>query len=203
MTIYEISNDYRALVSLLESMTDPETGETREFTEDEKKFFTEGFNECGENFRSKFDNIYKVYRNFMAQAEVADAEKAALQDEMDRLRKRAKARENEANRIKGLIAYGMEIIKERKIKTDLFSCYWKKNPKSAKENSDFNVEKIPSFVLKKELSGNMIKKSLEDGVLYEKDDPQFKGKLFYKDDTGYETILKGVSYLGSESLVIR
>jgi len=203
MTIYEIGNDYKALLSLLESMTDPETGETREFTEEEKKFFTESFKECGENFKTKFDNIYKVYRNLMAQSEVADAEKASLQSEMDRLRKRAKTRENEANRLKSLIAYAMDVIKERKIKTDLFSCGWQVTQKSVKQDIDYSHYNIPYKYLKGELSAKAIKDAIEKGHLYEKDDPLQKGKLFYQDENGNELFLKGVSYLGGEALVIR
>ena len=166
MTIYEIGNDYRALVVLLESMTDPETGETREFTDEEKKFFTEGFNECGKNFKTKFDNIYKVYRNAMASAEIADAERKAMKDEMDRLSKRAKSFENEANRIAGLIAYGMGIIKERKIKTDLFTCYYKANQKSIKTDITFSHYDIPYKYLKGELSSQSIKDAIANGIIY-------------------------------------
>ena len=177
-SIYEISNDYRALVSLLEGMTD-DNGETREFTDEEKDFFTQGFKECGENFKTKFDSIYKVYCNFKAEADVAETERAAMKAEMERLSKRAKARDNEAGRLKGLIAYAMDIIKMKKIKTDLFSCGYQSTQKSAREDSTFNIDKIPVEYLKRELSSSAIKKAVMEGRLYEKDDPITRGKLFY------------------------
>jgi hypothetical protein len=212
MTIYEISGDYKALEALLNEMTD-ENGETREFTDEEKEFFSQGFEECGENFKTKFDNIYKVYCNFKAQAEIAEAEKNVMKDEMERLRKRANARMNEAGRLKGLIIYAMDILKMKKIKTEIFSAGFQATQKSAKPITGFfNPDNIPAEFLKRELSSSAIKKAVEEGRLYDKYEnyteeekkkhPLDIGKLFYK-ESGIEKVLEGVSYLGGETLVIR
>jgi len=202
MTIYEISNDFKALESLLNEMTD-ENGETREFTDEEKEFFTQGFKECGDNFKTKLDNIYKVYCNFKAQAEIAEAERNVMKEEMERLNKRAKARENEAARLKGLIGYAMDIIHMKKIKTDLFSCGYQATQKSAKPiDGFFKPENIPIKYLKGELSPSAIKEAVKEGKLFESDDPLKRGKLFYLNGNNVVE-LEGVSYLGGETLVIR
>jgi len=202
MTIYEISKDYRALESLLNEMTD-ENGETREFTDEEKEFFSQGFKECGENFKTKFDGIYKVYCNIKAQAKIVEAEKNAMKDEMERLKKRANARTNEARRVKSLIGYAMDVLKMKKIKTDLFSCNYKATKKSAKPiDGFFNPDNIPVEYLKRELSPSAINKAIEEGKMWEKDDPLARGQLFYFEN-GVEKKLEGVNYLGGETLVIR
>jgi len=204
MTIYEITADYKALENLIDGMTDPETGETREFTDEEKSELTKWANEIEGNFEAKFNGIYKVYCNKKAEAEIAEAEKNALKNEMDRLRKRADARLNEAGRLKSLIGYAMDILKMKKLKTGLFSIGYQATKKSARPvEGFFKIDEIPVEFLKRELSPTAINKAIEEGRLYEKTgNPLDKGKLFYRSENG-ERDLKGVSYLGGETLVIR
>jgi len=201
MTIYEITADYKALENLINDMTDPETGETREFTDEEMQELTAWATEIEGNFENKFNNIYKVYCNKKAEADIAEAEKNALKSEIDRLRKRAEARENEAGRIKGLIGYALDKLKLKKYKTALFSIGYQATRKTAKPvEGFFNADLIPPEFLKCELSPTAINKAIEEGRLYEKDDPLSRGKLFDR-ETGEE--LKGVFYGGGETLVIR
>ena len=202
MNVYEIADEYMALVALANELTD-DNGETRDFTDEERSQFTAWADEIEGNFEDKFNGIYKVYCNFKAQAEIAEAERAALKDEMDRLSKRAKARLNEAGRLKGLIAYAMEILKIKKYKTPLFSIGWQATAKSAKPvEGFFNLDLIPTQYLKRELSPSAIKAAVEDGSLYERDGELHRGKLYYMDG-GTEKVLAGVSYLGGETLVVR
>jgi hypothetical protein len=204
MTIYDITKDYKALENLVNEMTDTETGETREFTDEEKMELTAWADEIGCNFENKFNNIYKVYRNKKAESDIAEEEKNTLEAEMDRLRKRAKARINETIRLKGLIGYALDRLKLKKYKTALFSIGYQATRKSAKPvEGFFNPDEIPVEFLKRELSPTAINKAVEEGRLYEKsDNPLNKGKLFYRDENG-EQVLKGVNYSGGETLVIR
>jgi len=204
MTIYEITADYKALENLLDEMTDPETGETRKFTDEEKAELTKWTDEIQGNFEAKFNGIYKVYCNKKAEAEIAIAEKNAMKAEMDRLSKRANARENEAERLKMLIGYAMDKLKMDKLKTGLFSIGYQATKKSAKPvEGIFKPDEIPVEYLKRELSQSSINEAIKEGRLYEKTvDPLDKGKLFYMDENG-EQVLKGVSYLGGKTLVIR
>jgi len=96
-----------------------------------------------------------------------------------------------------------EEVKQRKIKTELFTVYYQETKKSAKPvDSIFNADLIPAEFLKRELSPSAINKAIEEGRLYEKNDnPLDRGKLFDRDRGG--EALKGVFYGGGETLVIR
>jgi hypothetical protein len=202
-SIYSIVSDCKCLEYLIGEETDPETGELREISDEEKTAFLEWINENEQALENKFNGIYKALKNKQAEAKIAEAEKDAMKSEMDRLGKRAKARENEAARIKGLFAYAMEKLKMRKYKTALFTIGWQATKKSAKPiEGFFNIDDIPAEFLKRELSPTAINKAIEEGRLYEKSNPMDKGRLFYRDEKG-EQILKGVSYTGGEALVLR
>jgi len=204
VTIYDIVNDCLALRKLIDEECDPETGEMGEISDEDKATFMAWINEDQKNLETKFDNTYKFYRNLEAEAEIAEAEKAALKGEVDRLSKRAKARINTANRAKWYLGYAMSVLGFKKYETALFSIGFQATQKSVKEvDGFFNPDLIPAEFLKREISPTAVKKALEDGRLYEKkDDPLARGKLFYHGANGEEQ-LKGVSYLGGETLVIR
>lgn len=203
MTIYNVVADFYVLKNLSEeAMTDPETGEVRELTEQENADFLTWINESKDNLETKMNNISKVYSNKKAEIELIEAEIKVLKDEIDRLNKKKKARENEANRIKNLLAYALEKFNFRKFKTFLFTIYYQKTAKSVKTDSLFNLDKIPVDYLRRELSPSAIKKAVDDGQLYESDNPLFRGKLFYRED-GIEKMIEGVSYLAGKSLVVR
>lgn len=203
MTIYNILDDWKALESLVDGMTDPETGETREFTEEEKAGLLAWADETAGNLEAKIDGICKVYRNKRAESEVAGAEKNALGAEIDRLRKREKARLNEADRVKSLIIYAFDRLKLKKYKTNLFTAYFQAVRKTAKPYAGFfDPGDIPAEFLKRELSPSAVENAVKEGRLYEKEEPQHGGKLFYLEN-GEEKYLKGVSYTGGETLVIR
>jgi hypothetical protein len=201
--IYTVVSDCKALERLIKEETDPETGELREISEEEKAAFLEWINEAQDNLENKFNNIYKAFKNKQAEADVAEAERKALKDEIDRLSKRSKARENEANRIKGLFAYALERLNLKKYKTPLFSIGWQAVRETAKEDKGFfDVNKIPVEYLKRELSPTAIYEAVKAGKLFKKDGESNRGKLFYFDNNK-ERILEGVSYLGGQTLVIR
>jgi hypothetical protein len=202
MTIYNIISDIRALESLINSLTDEETGESREVAEEEKQAFLEWINENKANFNGKFDNICRFYKNLRAQADVATTERDMLKAEMDRLSKRAKARENEAERLKGLLWYAFDRLKITKCKTDLFSAGIQNTRKTAKTTSVFNPDEIPTAYLRRELVSSAVSDAVKLGELYEKKGPENITKLFYRDETG-ERELKGIAYIQGTALVIR
>ena len=204
MTIYEVISDCTALNSLLQGETDPETGELRELSAEEVNQFKAWIDETGNNLETKMNNIYKAVSNKRAEAEIAEAERKALKDEIDRLSKRAQAKENEANRIKALFAFALERLGMKKFKTALFSVGWQNTKKCARPaDGVFNPDNIPVEYLKRELSSVAINQAIEEGRLYEKDNPAYRGTLFYIDENATEQVLKGVNYLGGETLVIR
>ena len=161
MTIYQIVGDIRSLNALVESLTDEETGETRELTDEEKKTFLDWIGEQEEAFNAKFDNTCKVYRNLRATADVCTAERDALKAEYDRLSKRAKARQSEADRVKGLIWFSLEALGMQKKKTELFSAGIQNTAASVRVGDSIHPENeianlIPDEFIKKEVAKSKI-----------------------------------------------
>jgi hypothetical protein len=202
MTIYNVISDIEALECLINGLTDEETGESREITEEEKQSFLDWINENRNNFNEKFDNICRFFKNLKAQADVAATERDTLKAEMDRLSKRAKARENEADRLKGLLWFAFDKLKVQKHKTALFSAGIQNTRKTAKTTSIFNPNEIPVEYLKRELALTAINDAVKEGALYEKNGPENITKLFYRSVDG-EQELKGVAYIQGHALVIR
>lgn len=202
MTIYNIISDIKALEGLINGLTDEETGESREVTEEERQAFLEWVNENQANFSEKFDNICRFFKNLKAQADVASAERDTLKAEMDRLSKRASARENEADRLKGLLWFALDSLKMQKFKTGLFSAGVQNTRKTAKPTSVFNPDEIPAGYLRRELAPSVIAEAVKAGDLYEKEGPENVTKLFYRGEAG-EQELKGVAYIQGRTLVIR
>jgi hypothetical protein len=200
---YELGKEYDSLVSIVNELTN-EDGETRELAGQEMEIVSKWFDELADSVEVKINNICKFITNKKSEFKMAKAEKDALKDEYERLGKREKARENEINRLKGLLGFLMDKLGIQKYKTALFSIGYQATRKSAKPvEGFFNPDEIPVEFLKRELSPTAINKAIEEGRLYEKNDnPLNKGKLFYRDENG-EQALKGVSYLGSDTLVIR
>jgi hypothetical protein len=202
MTLYNIVGDIRALIKLAEGAVDEETGEAVPISDDDRKTIAEWFEQSEKDFNGKFDNICKFRKNLQAAAEVAAAERDTLKAEMERLSKRAKATEAKADRMKALILYAFEKMKIKKHKTELFSAGIQATAESAKPTTMFNADLIPSEYLKRELAASKVKEAVQSGKLTRKEGPLDRGKLFYLKD-GEETELKGVAYLGGETLVIR
>jgi hypothetical protein len=203
-TIYSIVGDVKALSSLIESLTDEETGETRELTDEEKTTFAAWVKEESEAFDSKFDRICKFFKNLKANAETVQAERDSLKEEMDRLSKRAKARENEAGRIKDLLWFAFDALGMKKHKTELFSAGIQATAASVKTDSSFDIRAIPDWLYKEpELSAAKIKEGLSAGTLYQKPDdenPLERDKIFVK-ETGES--LPGIRYSQGATLVVR
>lgn len=206
-TMYQIVGDIKTLTALIEDLTDEETGETRELTDEEKQTFAAWVKEESEAFDSKFDKICKFFKNLKATAATAQAERDALKEEMERLSRRAKARENEAGRIKDLLWFAFDALGMKKHKTALFSAGIQATAASVKTDSSFDIAKIPSFLYKDpELSATKIKEKLADGILYQKPDdenPLERDKVFYRDQLGFEQALPGIHYSQGSTLVVR
>jgi len=202
ITIFDVVADCKALKNLIDEQTDEETGEAKELSEQERADFLSWINETEQNLETKFDNLYKVFRNFKAVADIAEAEKNALKAEVERLSKRAKARENDAGRVKGLIEFAMVNLGFKKYKTALFSVGFQATKKWARPvKGFFDPDLIPVEFLTRELSATAIDKAIADGRLYTKEDQY--AQLFYLDKEGEEQTLKNVTYTGSEAMVIR
>lgn len=222
MTIYQIIGDIKALAALIDSLTDEETGSTREITDEEKQSFLAWINEQSESFDAKFDAICKVYRNIRATADVCIAEKDAMKAEMDRLSKRAKAREAEADRVKGLIWFALDALGKQKHKTALFSAGIQNTAASVRVGDSMHPENeianiLPDEFVKREVAKANIVEQIKAGTLYQKPVsskeeevkagthvlPLDEGAVFGKTSEGFEYRLEGVKYLAGKTCVIR
>lgn len=210
LTSYELGQEFNALKSLIDEITDQE----RELSEDDDKFLKEETNRIGGDIKDKINGVCKMIKNLKMEADIIEAEKNALKEEMDRLSKRAKSRANIVSRVKSnVLGYLMDTIGLKKIKTELFSVNYQPTQKTVKPiEGFFNPDLIPVDFLDRAISSTKVKKAIEEGRLYEKyerytegekkKNPLDKGKLFYRDKDG-EQELKHVTYLGGEALYIR
>jgi hypothetical protein len=217
MTIYELGKEYQSWEALVrETMTD-ENGDAKELSNEDKEYLTECFLQIGGDIKQKLINMYYIYRNMEAESNIADAERGVFKAEFDRLGRIAKAKENKAKGIKGLIVFIMDIMKMKEIVTPVFTAKFQSTQKSVKTvDGFFNPDLIPIEFLDREISSSKVKKAVEEGRLYEKykkyknqdgkeveENVMDRGKLFYKDLDGIEQELKYVNYLGGETLFIR
>jgi hypothetical protein len=190
MTMYEITGDIRALKSLIDSLED-EDGNPREPSEEEKKTILDWIGQTETAFYGKADNICKFIKNLMIEADVAEAERKAHKEEMDRLSRTAKARENKAKAVRMILYDAMKALKMQKYKSALFSANIQGTAKSAKMISGKPVP--PEWAKPLELDGAKVKAAVADGSLVEIDN------VFYS-RAGEST---GVAWLGGETIVIR
>jgi hypothetical protein len=213
-TIYQIVGDIKALSSLIEGLEDEETGEIRDLSDEEKETFAAWVKEETEAFDHKFDRICQYYQSLREKAEVCEAERSAHKVEMDRLSRRAKAKENAAKRVKDLLFYAFDALGKKKHETALFSAGIQNTASSVRTSSVFNVDDIPKEYLKpSELSSSAIASGIKSGKLIikpvstKKEDlesgafvsPVEEGQVFT--DQGEK--LAGVFYLPGKNLVIR
>ena len=222
MTLYQIVGDIKALAALADSLTDEETGITRELTEDEKLSFASWIAEESSMFDEKFDNVCKVYKNMRATADVCTAERDSMKAELDRLSKRAKAREAEADRVKGLIWFALDALGKQKHKTALFSAGVQKTGASIRIGDSVNTEEnivkiLPDEFVTREVSKSAIVEKIKSGELYVKPvstsggdilsgefvSPLDEGAVFGKTPEGLEYRLEGIKYLSGKTCIIR
>jgi hypothetical protein len=188
--MYEITDDIRALKSLVDSLED-EDGNPREPSEEEKKTIRDWIGQTEAAFYGKADNICKFVKNLTIEADIAEAERNAHKKEMERLSRTAKARENKAKAVRMILYDAMSFLKMKKYKSALFSVNIQATAKSAKMMSGNPVP--PEWAKPLELDGTKVKAAIEDGSLV-----SIHNVLYNR--AGENT---GISWLGGETVVIR
>lgn len=122
-TLYEITDDIRALEEMIEaSMVDAE-GNPRDPTEEEKFAILDMIAETEEAFRAKAERICKFRADL-----IGDAEKFKAEEE--RLARRRRTKENKAAALKMYLDLAMERIGQDKIEAGVFRLRRQNNPPS-------------------------------------------------------------------------
>lgn len=197
--LYEIGEDLLSLNDLMESLVD-ENGEPREPTEDEMEEMRKWFEVTHEELENKFDNYCKFIKNLKLSSENAESERKNLKEELDRLAKRAKARNNQRHAVQGLLRWNLERLGIKKFKTDLFTANIQNGQKQVTLSSTAKIETIPEEFLKpRELDTVAVKDALKDGVLTQKEGAENYGKVFNRDGEQ----IKGLVVIQGTNFIIR
>jgi predicted RNase H-like nuclease (RuvC/YqgF family) len=177
-----------------------ENGEPREPTEEEMEEMRKWFDVTREELENKFDSYCKFIKNLKLSSENAESERKNLKDELDRLAKRAKARENQRNAVQGLLRWNLERLGIKKFQTDLFTANIQNGQKQVSLASTAKIETLPEEFLKpRELDTVAVKEALKDGLLIQKEGAENYGKVFNRD--GEE--IKGLLVIQGTNFIIR
>ena len=197
--LYDIAEDLLSLHDLIESLVD-ENGEPREPTEEEMQEMKKWFEVTYEELQNKFDSYCKFIKNLKLSSENADSERKNMKDELDRLAKRAKARENQRNAVQGLLRWNLERLGIKTFKSDLFTANIQNGQKQVSLASTAKIETLPEEFLKpRELDTVAVKDALKDGLLIQKEGAENYGKVFTRE--GVE--IKGLMVIQGTNFIIR
>lgn len=197
--LYDIAEDLLSLNDLMESLVD-ENGEPREPTEEEMQEMRKWFEVTQEELQNKFDSYCKFIKNLKLSSENADSERKNMKDELDRLAKRAKARENQRNAVQGLLRWNLERLGIKTFKSDLFTANIQNGQKQVSLASTAKIETLPEEFLKpRELDTVAVKDALKDGFLIQKEGAENYGKVFTRE--GEE--IKGLMVIQGTNFIIR
>ncbi len=197
--LYDIAEDLLSLNDLMESLVD-ENGEPREPTDEEIEEMRKWFEVTQEELQNKFDSYCKFIKNLKLSSENADSERKNMKDELDRLAKRAKARENQRNAVQGLLRWNLERLGIKTFKSDLFTANIQNGQKQVSLASTAKIETLPEEFLKpRELDTVAVKDALKDGLLIQKEGAENYGKVFTRD--GEE--IKGLMVIQGTNFIIR
>ena len=197
--LYDIAEDLLSLNDLMESLVD-ENGEPREPTEEEMQEMRKWFEVTQEELQNKFDSYCKFIKNLKLSSENADSERKNMKDELDRLAKRAKARENQRNAVQGLLRWNLERLGIKTFKSDLFTANIQNGQKQVSLASTAKIEELPAEYLKpRELDTVAVRDALKDGLLIQKEGAENYGKVFTRE--GVE--IKGLMVIQGTNFIIR
>ena len=197
--LYDIAEDLLSLNDLMESLVD-ENGEPREPTDEEIQEMRKWFEVTQEELQNKFDSYCKFIKNLKLSSENADSERKNMKDELDRLAKRAKARENQRNAVQGLLRWNLERLGIKTFKSDLFTANIQNGQKQVSLASTAKIEELPAEYLKpRELDTVAVKDALKDGLLIQKEGAENYGKVFTRE--GVE--IKGLLVIQGTNFIIR
>lgn len=145
MNLYEISNTYEYLLSLLQ---DEET---------DQQMILDTLESLEGDFEEKADNYARIIKTL-------EAEATAIKEEESRLRARRQSRESNIELLKSNLENAMRVTGKTKFKTLLFNFSIAKNGGKAPLRIDVPLEQIPNKFFKRtenELDNTLIRQALD------------------------------------------
>jgi hypothetical protein len=159
MTLYDIKNDFGAFAQICFELQDKLEAEGREINDEERAMIAELYRENSINLETKLERTAQFMKNL-------EAEEKALDDEIKRLQKKKKSRENLRNTLKFNLDYVLKKLDIKKISAGIFNFRIQKNPPSL----NFTQDKVPEEWLipqepKVDVAG--IKQAIKDGATFD------------------------------------
>lgn len=142
--LYTLTENYNNLLELLDN---PEI---------EPEILEQSLNEVTEQIEIKAENIAKLIKNI-------DGDIEAIKNEKKRLSEKEKSLESKKLRIKEYLYQQIKLLKNKKIKTPLFSIGIQNNPPSVAIESEENIPEC-YYIIKKEISKKDLLGALKDGL---------------------------------------
>jgi hypothetical protein len=122
-SLYEITNDIKALENLIEEATTGEDGLSKEPSEGEKTAIIAMLDELQGNYEEKAERVLKLRANLSVFADTCKAEE-------ERLYRRRKTAENKAKALMWVLEESMRRIGAKKITAGTFTMSIQRNPPS-------------------------------------------------------------------------
>lgn len=160
MTLYEIDKDFKAWASLVDELTEICEDEGRSPTDDEMNALIEFKAENESNLAHKCENICRYMKNINSDAE-------SLDDEIKRLQKKKKARENVSERLKNYLDFALKSSGMKKLQCGVFNLAIQKNPPSL---DIYDETKVPAeWLIQQEpkIDRAGIKQAIKDGAAFD------------------------------------
>ncbi len=195
--LYDIAEDLLSLNDLIESLVD-ENGEPREPTAEEMEEMRKWFDVTHEELQNKFDSYCKFIKNLKLSSENAESERKNMKDELDRLSKRAKARENQRNTVQGLLRWNLERLGIKTFKSDLFTANIQNGQKQVSLASTAKIENLPvEFLKPRELDTVAVRDALKSGLIIQKEGAKDYGKVFAREGAEVEglMVIQGTNFI--------
>lgn len=149
-TLYELNQKYKELLELaLDEEVDPQAiADTMEAIEGE--------------IEEKLDGYAYVLKELGKEEEILDAQLKYLEAEKDRLRSRKNAISGHKDDMKDKMKNMLDVMPERKVRTNFFTFFVRKNQPSVSLRTD-STDGVPDKYLKKDFNKTAIKEALKAG----------------------------------------
>jgi len=121
MTIYEITNDIKALIQLIDEATTDAEGNPKEMNTEDRDFLKPMMDELENNYEIKVESLLKYRTNLLSYID-------GCKEEEERIYKRRKAAGNKAQALVWLLEDSLRRLGAKKIEAGTYTMSLQKNP---------------------------------------------------------------------------